>query len=145
MKRILSCIMLCIIILSFAGCGSESSSSASGSKGTVDLTELSSTMVYSEVYEMMVNPSDYVGKTIIMNGQFAVYGGTDKYYPACIVQDATACCSQGIEFLLRGDAQYPKDYPEPGTEIEVTGTFETYTEEGSEYVHLVDADLRTYK
>ena len=36
----------------------------------VDLTRLSSTMVYSEVYNMMNAPGDYIGKTIKMTGQF---------------------------------------------------------------------------
>ena len=36
----------------------------------VDLTRLSSTMVYSEVYNMMYAPDDYIGKTIKMTGQF---------------------------------------------------------------------------
>ena len=34
----------------------------------VDLTRLSSTMVYSEVYNMMNAPGDYIGKTIKMTG-----------------------------------------------------------------------------
>lgn len=38
----------------------------------VDLTRLSSTMVYSEVYNMMNAPGDYIGKTIKMKGQFAI-------------------------------------------------------------------------
>ena len=33
-----------------------------------DLTRLSSTMVYSEVYNMMYTPGDYIGKTIKMTG-----------------------------------------------------------------------------
>ena len=41
----------------------------------VDLTQLSSTMLYSEVYNMVMSPEDYVGKTVKMNGQFAAYKG----------------------------------------------------------------------
>ena len=63
----------------------------------VDLTTLSSTMVYSEVYNMMYEPDRYLGKRIKMNGQFAVYENpnTGAVYTACIIMDATACCSQG--------------------------------------------------
>nr|MCR5716177.1 hypothetical protein [Lachnospiraceae bacterium] len=66
----------------------------------VDLTTLSSTMVYSEVYNMMVSPDAYVGKTIRMSGLMSIFldEATEKYYYACIIQDATACCAQGIEF-----------------------------------------------
>ena len=39
----------------------------------VDLTTLSSTMVYAEVFNMMMSPDDYIGKTIRMTGIFTVY------------------------------------------------------------------------
>ena len=107
----------------------------------VDLTKLSSTMVYSEVYNMMVSPDNYTGKTVKMNGAFAYYEDpeTKKQYFACIIADATACCSQGLEFILTGEHTYPNDYPEVGSEITVTGTFELYTENGFQYCRLKDA------
>ena len=37
----------------------------------VDLTALSSTMVYAEVFAMMSSPEDYVGKTVKMQGIFS--------------------------------------------------------------------------
>ena len=109
----------------------------------VDLTKLSSTMVYSEVYNMMVSPDNYTGKTVKMNGAFAYYEDpeTKKQYFACIIADATACCSQGLEFILTGKHTYPNDYPEVGSEITVTGTFELYTENGFQYCRLADATL----
>ena len=64
---------------------------------------------------------------------------SDQIYFACIIADATACCSQGLEFFLAGEYTYPDDYPELGTEITVSGTFETYDEDGYMYCHLVDA------
>lgn len=107
----------------------------------VDLTRLSSTMVYSEVYNMMYTPNDYIGKTVKMKGQFAYYEDpeTKAQYFACIIADATACCSQGLEFILTGEHTYPNDYPEVGSEITVTGTFELYTENGFQYCRLKDA------
>lgn len=109
----------------------------------VDLTKLSSTMVYSEVYNMMYTPDDYIGKTVKMEGQFAYYEDpeTKAQYFACIIADATACCSQGLEFILTGEHTYPNDYPELGSEITVTGTFEVYTENGFQYCRLKDAAL----
>lgn len=109
----------------------------------VDLTTLSSTMVYSEVYNMMYEPNRYVGKRIKMDGQFAVYedSNTGAVYTACIIMDATACCSQGLEFVLAGEKTYPDDYPELGAEITVTGIFQLYDENGTTYCHLVDAEM----
>ena len=109
----------------------------------VDLTILSSTMVYSEVYNMMYLPEDYVGKTVRMRGVFLVYTNMDQsvFYPAVIIADATACCSQGLEFVLEGNPPYPEGYPEQETEITVVGTFETYYEDGYMYCRLKDARI----
>ena len=109
----------------------------------VDLTALSSTMVYSEVYNMMASPEQYIGKTVKMDGLFAYYHdeATGNYYFACIIQDATACCAQGIEFVLTEDYVYPDDYPEVDEEICVVGVFDTYQEGDYTYCTLRKAKL----
>jgi len=118
----------------------------SGDSGNidVDLTQLSSTMVYSEVYNMLSYPDDYIGKTVKMDGLFTYFHdqNTDTYYFACIIEDATACCSQGIEFELAGDHTYPDDYPEVNKRISVTGTFETYTEGDYQYCTLRNSEMK---
>ncbi len=108
----------------------------------VDLTTLSSTMVYSEVYNMVMSPDDYIGKTVKMDGQFTFYHdeSTGKYYFACIISDAAACCSQGIEFVLTDEYTYPDDYPKEGEKICVIGTFDTYQE--GEYTYCTLRDSR---
>ncbi|MEA4921022.1 MAG: hypothetical protein VB078_08895 [Clostridiaceae bacterium] len=104
----------------------------------VDLTQMSATMIYAEVYNMLVSPDEYIGKTIRMQGQYyASYDETTKrYYHFVIISDATACCSQGMEFTLNGDYTYPDDYPANDTVIEVTGVFGLYEELGATYCHL---------
>ncbi len=120
---------------------SASSGSVSYSDIDLDLTTLSATMVYSEVYNMMSSPDDYMGKVVKMAGAFTYYHdeASGNYYFACIVQDATACCQQGIEFQLAGDKTYPDDYPEVGEEITVTGVFSTYNEGEYRYCTLLNA------
>ena len=105
----------------------------------IDLTKMNSTMVYSEVSNMMSNPGDYEGKIVKMNGSFSVYEAQERVYFACIIADATACCSQGIEFLLKNERQYPKEYPALGQEITVIGEFETYFEGNNRYCQLKNA------
>ncbi len=105
----------------------------------VDLTALSATMVYSEVFNMMYYPENYVGKTVKMEGLYDHYhddaSGNDYY--SCIIQDATACCAQGIEFQLT-DGKYPEDTV---NDVTVEGVFQTYEENGAKYCTLVDAKL----
>ena len=109
----------------------------------VDLTQLSGTMVYAEVNQMMVSPESYIGKTVRMSGAFDYFHdeSAGRYYLACIVQDATACCAQGIEFVPAGDFRYPDDFPEVGETICVAGVFDTYTEGEYRYCTLRNATL----
>ena len=110
----------------------------------VDLTLMGSDLVYATVYQMMSKPEEYEGKTIRIEGKYyaSYYPITDKYYNYCLIADALACCSQGLEFELGGDAVYPDDYPADQSEVVVTGVFETYTEEAGQtfyYCRLKDA------
>lgn len=115
----------------------------------VDLTVLSSTMVYSEVYNMLYNdPAHYLGKTVKARGGFSIYQlvtdgvlQPDPVAYACIIADATACCASGMEFMPEGDLTYPEDYPELGAEITVIGEFQSYEENGMTWYHLVNARL----
>ena len=173
MKRLLCLLLAALTVLGLGACGEKSGGETTfpttaseepkpletlpletaPSKDTaestfVDLTVLSSTMVYAEVFAMMSSPEDYVGKTVKMQGIFSkgqLYaagslndGGTVF---ACVIQDATACCAQGIPFELAGDYTYPQDYPELGDAITVVGTFEIHEQEGMEFCRLRDAEL----
>lgn len=118
---------------------------ASDTDVDVDLSVMSGTMVYSEVFNMMVDPDSYEGKTVKMRGTYVEYldESTGKKYYACVIMDATACCSQGIEFELTDDYTYPDDYPTVDDEICVSGTFETYMEGEYKYCTLKNAQLET--
>ncbi|MBO4653757.1 MAG: hypothetical protein J5649_10630 [Lachnospiraceae bacterium] len=109
----------------------------------VDLTTMSSTMIYAEVYNMLTKPEEYIGKKIKINGAFAVAHDetTGNYYYLCVIKDATACCAQGMEFLPLGTFGYPDNCPEIGTEITVVGTFSTYMEGTTMYCTLKEATM----
>ncbi len=111
-----------------------------------DLTNMSSDMVYAIVYQMMVDPDAYIGKTFRMEGMYyaVYYEPAGKYYHYCIIQDALACCAQGMEFVWGdGSHVYPDEYPKENTKIVVQGTFETYREDGDDnlYCRLKDATM----
>lgn len=106
----------------------------------VDLTELSTTMVYSEIYNMMLSPESYEGKTVRMKGKYICYEDpqSGKEYFACIVTDAAACCAQGFEFVPAEGSEYPNDYLDPNCQIVITGIFEIYQENNFQFCRLVD-------
>jgi hypothetical protein len=109
----------------------------------VDLTKMTSNMVYAEVYNMLVNPEAYIGKTIRMEGLYTVFEDeeTGEVYHGCIVQDATACCASGIEFRSAKELVYPDEYPWEGEEILVIGVFDTYLDGEDLYCTLTDAEF----
>ena len=109
----------------------------------IDLTTLSPSMVYGQVYDMVYTSDNYVDKTVKMKGPFSYFldPQTNQEYFAVLISDATACCSQGIEFVLDGDYKYPDDYPEIGTEITVCGNFNYYKEGANTYCQLTEARI----
>lgn len=146
--------LLALFILTLlCGCGGQKEVRESKKEETreegaidVDLTALSSTMVYSEVYQMMTEPQNYVGKRVRMRGQFAVSQADPEvadvdYYFAVLIADATACCQQGMEFVWEGHDS-PEDFPQEGTDLTVTGVFETYMEGDTMYCRLVAEDVQ---
>ena len=119
----------------------EEETIASDPSVDLDLTTLSSTMVYSEVFNMMMEPMAYEGQTIKMDGNCAIYTDeeTGNTYYTCVVQDATQCCSQGLEFLLDSEQYALEDYPADGDPIVIKGTFSTYEEDGGTYITIKDS------
>ena len=115
---------LCLMLLLVAACSGNGTAradrdiaetrKASGGVESVDvdLTGLSSTMAYAEVNNIVTNPENYFGKTIRMRGSYYAeyYDVTDLYYHFVVVEDVTACCRQGMEFVWNGKHNYPDDY-----------------------------------
>ena len=112
-----------------AGSKAPAETEASGKEVDIDLTKLDANMLYAQISDMVNNSGSYEGKMVRVGGQFAYYqDDIGREYFAALVSDATACCSQGIEFVLGGNYSYPDDYPAIDTEITVVGKFNYYTE-----------------
>lgn len=111
----------------------------------VDLTVLTANMVYAEVYNMMMNPDSYLGKTIKVSGPYypLYYDGTGNYYHYVMIEDALACCQNGMEFIWdEGTHTYPDEYPKEDEVIEIVGELKSYKEENYIYYYL---DIEEYK
>lgn len=127
--------------------GNETTDKAKDTGVDYDLTTMNSDMVYASVYQLMVDPETYVGKTFKMQGTYysTFYEPTNKYYHYVIIEDAAACCAQGLEFVWGdGSHVYPDEYPANESKVEVSGTFETYKEGEDErlYCRIVNATMR---
>ena len=116
-------------------------------KVDIDLTKLSGTMIYAEVYNIMTEPEKYIGKTMKIRGIFKSYPAEDPSinYFFVIIPDATACCESGMEFIWSGEHTFPDDYPEVETEIEISGVFSSYQENGNPYFYIKTDEVKVVK
>lgn len=134
--EIVSCtIIVSLCLICFAACGD---SATAIEEVDVDLSVMNSTMVYAKVYDIVTNPTAYVGKTIKAKGNYytSYYSQTQKYYNYVVIQDATACCAQGLEFECS-----VANYPSKGAEIEIVGVFKSYEELGITYYYIQASSL----
>jgi hypothetical protein len=120
-----------IILTALAFTVSAFAKVSTNTQADIDLTRMSSTMVYSIVYQMVTDPQKYTGKTIKMKGIFSSYVDeeTNRRFFGCVIKDALACCSQGLAFELAKPRKYPSEYPSEGASITIIGTFEFEKEE----------------
>ena len=106
----------------------------------VDLAALTKTMMYAQVSDMIYNPDTYIGKSVRISGPLDVFA--DEVYGqthyVCLIEDATACCTQGIEFDF---ADKETILPPTGTIVTVSGTFDTYMIDMFLYCVLRNAEL----
>ena len=108
-----------------------------GGSVDIDLTILHGNMLYAAVYNMVNDPSAYAGKTVKLDGTYAVYETDDPEAPlhACIVRDAAGCCASGLEFRLAA----PQPYPTEGSHILLIGTLAIDEGESPPVLMLKDA------
>jgi len=103
-----------------------------------DLTELSSGMVYATVFDIVSQPDSYIGKNVRMEGIYNEFTDPESNitHKGCIVQDATQCCAQGIEFITDDDTGIA-----PEQKITVVGRFGKYDNNGVPYYALLNAKV----
>ena len=92
----------------------------------IDLTRMSSTMVFAQVYNMVTEPVKFIGKRVKMKGVFSSYYDeeTKRRFFGCVIADALACCSQGLAFELAKERKFPDEFPAEGAAITIDGIFE---------------------
>ncbi len=96
-------IIILVVVLSFgvvctvSGCGDPYSSLVDESVD-IDLTAMTETVAYSQIYKVYSSPTYYVGQTIKVEGY--VYVSGSSYY-ICVL-DATKCCTVKVQFDANG-------------------------------------------
>ncbi len=75
----------------------------------IDLTRMSSTMVYAQVNQMVTEPVKFIGKRIRMKGVFSSYYDqeTKKRYYGCVIEGGKITIIGDFEMAEDGEDAYP--------------------------------------
>lgn len=108
----------------------------------IDLTRMNANMVYAEVFNMLIEPEFYEGKTVRIRGSLHIPEQLEGAPPySCIVWDATACCPAGLGFYLADDADIIM--PEEDEIITVVGTYTCTELDGFSTISLINCILES--
>lgn len=126
--------------------GADIKSEETKAEGQVDydLSSMGPDMVYATIYQMMIDPKSYVGKSFKVTGNYysSYSKENDQYYHFCMVKDAAACCAQGLELLWANESMNRhENCPDEEALVTVEGVFETYEEGQNTYGRLKDVRL----
>ena len=137
-------IAMSLVLCALAGCKKQNAAqnavqTADNSPVHVDfdLTQMNPNMVYAQVFNLMVSPEEYKGKTFKMKGNFlklTAPDGKDAY--AVVIKDALECCQQGLEFKY----DFRGNLPENDRIITVTGRYTLTTRPDGLSYNYVTAD-----
>ena len=107
-------------------------------KVDLDLTSLNSILADAELRNLQDNRDEARGLVVKAKGEYQCYTDetTGNTYYNCIF--ASACCPNGLEFILDDSTKYPKN---DGEIITVVGQFNYYTENDIIYYNLINAEI----
>ncbi|MDR2446470.1 MAG: metal ABC transporter permease [Treponema sp.] len=116
-----------------------------GSGGTRSETiEIKEKMFIAQVNDVYLNPEDYFGKTIKLEGLFKLQQYADKNYyfvlrygPGCCGNDGNA----GFEVAWDDSFTLQPQYPKEDVWVEATGVLKSYEEDGFPYLYIALTSL----
>ena len=99
----------------------------------LDLSKMNADFAYAFIFQIVVEPEKYEGKTVRMSGTYEAYYDNAPYgrHDYCIITDVLACCAQGLEFESAKVSGV-----EPGQKITVSGKLklcDAVSPDGMEY------------
>ena len=144
---------LIILLLLFSACSKPKAATQTTSpvsepeviKVDYDLSDMNFTMISSFFFQMLIEPEEYENKTFKIKGKFQTFDNEENPaalpYFSVIMNDATMCCQEGIDFVWKGDHKYPDDYPQPDQEITIVGKYIVTETNGFTYNYILASDI----
>jgi zinc transport system permease protein len=113
-----------------------------------DIVEIREKMFLAQTNDVYLNPEDYMGKTLKLEGLFKreQYGGHDycfvlRYGPGCCGSDGNA----GFEVAWEKDRPADETYPEVDEWVRASGVLKSYEEDGYPYLYIALSELSVLK
>jgi uncharacterized membrane protein YcgQ (UPF0703/DUF1980 family) len=106
-----------------------------------DTVEIKEKMFIAQVNDVYLNPEDYLGKTIKLEGLYKEEEGDDKTY-CFVIRYGPGCCgydgNAGFEVAWEKEKAAP--YPDVNSWVEAAGVLKSY-KEGDGYINYLYLDL----
>ena len=130
--------------------GTDSSGTQKGSTPEsdfdgIDLTLLSGTVLTAQLNIIRMELDKYLGSAIKISGTFAAFYNEENdelHTYVFTYMDLAMCCTEGMEFRWNGNHQFPDDYPQEMSAIEVIGVLKSYENQGSRFCYI-DVDEKS--
>lgn len=109
----------------------------------LDLSDMSYTMAYAQVYSMVMAPKRHQGETLKIKGSyygFQTEDGQDVHL--ILIMDEAGCCEVGMEFQITGNLAWPQDYPPNNSIILLTGLLDIIHHGDNPYPFLVANEIQ---
>jgi uncharacterized membrane protein YcgQ (UPF0703/DUF1980 family) len=112
-------------------------------KPSGDIVEIKEKMFIAQTNDVYLNPEDYMGKTIKLEGLFKTETGYDEDMSYCFVlRYGPGCCgfdgNAGFEVAWDEAAAYPAE----DEWVEAVGVLKSYEEDGYPYLYLALSSLQ---
>jgi hypothetical protein len=141
MKKV-SIVSLIAVLLLF-GCGNAKIISQKANTAENTIIEIKEKMFIAQINDVYLNPEDYIGKTIKLEGLFKAEQYVENAPPYCFVlRYGPGCCGSdgNAGFEVAWDKQ-DKLYPNDDDWVEAVGVLATYEEDGYPYLYLALSSL----
>ena len=110
-----------------------------------DLSNYNFTMISSFFFQMLIEPETYENKTFKIKGKFQSFENEEDPaalpYFSVIMNDATMCCQEGIDFIWEGNHNWPADYPQQDQVITIVGKYIVTETDGFTYNYILASDI----
>jgi len=133
--------VIIIIVIAFFLAGCSKIKKAENSNDNI--VEIKEKMFVTQVNDVYLNPEDYLGKTIKLEGVFKNEKSYDGEQYCFVIRYGPGCCGNDgiVGFEIKWDEDNAKPYPKDDSWVESTGVLKQYEVEGYLYLDLISLNV----